>query len=128
MDLPTTLAGGQQLIVSLGSGGMGDVYLALLRGPAGVKKLQVLKQLLPEYANDPELCAMFLDEGRLATRLSHPNIVQTNAVIEEGSSYFIQMEYLEGQSLYAIQRRTLSAPMPLAFQLRVVCDVLAGLD
>src|SRR5690348_8537646 len=37
------------------------------------------------------------------------------------------MEYLEGQSLYAIERRDLSAPMPLWLYLRIVCEVLAGL-
>ena len=125
IELPATLAGGEQLIMHLGHGGMGDVYLAILRGPAGVKKLQVVKLLLPEYAEDPELTAMFLDEGRLATRLNHPNIVQTNAVLEEGSRYFLQMEYLEGQSLYALERR---GPIPLALSLRILSEVLAALD
>jgi serine/threonine-protein kinase len=125
IELPATLAGGEQLIMHLGHGGMGDVYLAILRGPAGVKKLQVMKLLLPEYAEDAELTAMFLDEGRLATRLNHPNIVQTNAVLEEGSRYFLQMEYLEGQSLYALERR---GPIPLALSLRILSEVLAALD
>ena len=45
---------------------------------------------------------MFLDEARLAARLNHPNVVQTNEVGGDGRRYFICMEYLEGQPLNRI--------------------------
>jgi serine/threonine protein kinase len=118
-----------RLVAELGRGGMGNVYLAVVSGPAGFNKLQVIKRLRPELAQDVESVTMFLDEARLAARLSHPNVVQTNEVGHEGAHYFIAMEYLEGQSLDQIVRRASSSPegMPLAIHLRIICEALAGL-
>src|SRR5207253_7356471 len=62
-----------QLIAELGRGGTADVFLAVARGPSGFNKLVVVKSL---RAGDDELVDMFLDEGRLAARLNHPNVVQ----------------------------------------------------
>src|SRR3954467_5817969 len=100
-QVSTTGSGGNslgkyRLIAELGHGGMAEVFLAVIRGPAGVNKLVVVKQIRPQLAEDPEFLAMFLDEARLAARLSHPNVVQTNEVGQEDNRYFISMEYLEG--------------------------------
>src|SRR5687768_12542950 len=94
--------GKYRYVVDLGSGGMGDEFLAVVQGPRGFNKLQVIKRLRPELASDPEFLAMFLNEARIAARLNHPNVVQTNEVSEHDDEYFIAMEYLEGQSLYMI--------------------------
>ena len=56
---------------------MAKVYLGVFRGPADVNKLVVLKQIRGEIAQDTGFITMFLDEARLATRLNHPNVVQT---------------------------------------------------
>src|SRR5262249_58705456 len=93
-----------RLRLELGRGGMGTVYLALQQGPAGFIKLKVVKQLRRELADDAQLLQMFLEEARLAARLRHPNIVQTNEVGFDGAHYFIEMEYLEGQTLRAVLR------------------------
>src|SRR5262244_3872806 len=93
------------LVAELGHGGMADVYLAVVRGPAGFNKLVVIKQIRPQLAEDPEFLNMFLDEARLAARLSHPNVVQTNEVGQDDRRYFIAMEYLEGQPLNRILHR-----------------------
>src|SRR5205085_1092273 len=98
-------SGKYRFIVDLGSGGMGDVFLAVAQGVGGFNKLQVIKRLRPELADDAEFLQMFLYEARLAARLNHPNIVQTNEVGEEGGRYFIAMEFLEGQSLASVVRR-----------------------
>lgn len=66
-----------RVITRLGSGGMAEVYLALTDGPSGYRKLHVLKLMrtdLPEQEL-PDFLQMFLDEARLAARLSHPHIV-----------------------------------------------------
>jgi eukaryotic-like serine/threonine-protein kinase len=118
----TASVGKYRLIASLGRGGMADVYLAVVSGPAGFNKLQVLKLLRPHLAPEPEFVTMFLDEARLAARLNHPNVVQTNEVGEANGGYFIAMEYLEGQPLSRIIRE---APEDLL--LRITADALAGL-
>src|SRR6185295_2180862 len=97
--------GKYRLIAELGHGGMAEVFLAVARGPAGFNKLVVVKQIRPQLAEDPEFLGMFLDEARLAARLSHSNVVQTNEVGQEGDRYFIAMEYLEGQPLNRVLHR-----------------------
>jgi serine/threonine-protein kinase len=70
---------------------------------------------------------MFLDEARLAARLSHPNIVQTYEVGESEGRYFIAMEYLEGQSLRTVQRRLAPAGLPLEEEIRIIAETARGL-
>jgi eukaryotic-like serine/threonine-protein kinase len=125
----TNAFGKYQLLADLGHGGMADVYLAVARGPVGFNKLVVIKRLRPHLAEEPEFLAMFLDEARLAARLNHPNVVQTNEVGEEHGSYFIAMEYLDGQPLHRIMHRAARRGMrvPLEAWLRILCDALAGL-
>ena len=53
-------------IFELGRGGMANVILAVVQGPGGFNKLQVIKQLRSELALDPEFLTMFLDEARLS--------------------------------------------------------------
>ena len=81
----------------LGHGGMARVVLAALPGAAGVQKLLVIKEMLPELARDPEYIGLFTDEARVATRLDHPNLIQTYEFNEHDGHYFFAMEYLEGQ-------------------------------
>jgi serine/threonine-protein kinase len=115
-------------IAELGHGGMAQVYLALAQGPAGFNKLVVIKQIRDQLADDPEFLTMFLDEARLAARLNHPNVVQTNEVGGDGKRFYICMEYLEGQPLNRIMHRIgPSRGLTLGMQLRIVVDALAGL-
>ncbi len=119
--------GRYRLIAELGHGGMARAYLALAQGPQGFNKLVVIKQMREEMSNEPDHLAMFLDEARLAARLNHPNVVQTNEVFEERRRYFICMEYLEGQPLKRILQRAGRGGLPLGFHLRILSEALAGL-
>ncbi|WP_394830805.1 protein kinase [Pendulispora rubella] len=124
-----TVAGKYRLIFELGRGGMADLMLAVVQGPGGFNKLQVLKLLRPELAAEAEFCTMFLDEARLSARINHPNVAQTNEVGFDGERYFIAMEYLEGQSLDELTRRARAkhGAMPLSVTLRALADACAGL-
>jgi serine/threonine protein kinase len=115
-------------IAALGSGGMSKVHLAVVRGPAGFHKLVVLKELRATLSGSDDFLPMFLDEARLAARLNHPNVVQTNEVGQSGDAYFIAMEYLDGQPLTNILRRiNARGGLPLPMALRIIADVCAGL-
>jgi serine/threonine-protein kinase len=115
-------------IAVLGRGGMATVFLAAATGPAGFTKLVVVKELKPELAEDPEFMAMFLDEARLAARLSHPNIVQTYEVSGEAGRHAIVMEYLDGQPLSRIRSKIAEfGDKGEAVMLRIIADALAGL-
>ncbi|MFO0755827.1 MAG: serine/threonine-protein kinase [Byssovorax sp.] len=120
--------GRYRLLAELGHGGMAEVYLAEMRGPARFHKLVVIKQIRAELAEDPEFLGMFLDEARLAARLSHPNVVQTNEVGDEDGRYFMAMEFLDGQPLSRVRHRLgRGEALPLAMHIRILADVLAGL-
>src|SRR5882724_3312472 len=115
-----------QLLATLGHGGMADIYLAVARGALGFSKLVVLKHLRNDD-EDRRSLDMFLDEARLAPRLSHPNIVDTYDVGQDGDSYFIAMEYLEGQSLSRILRGAQGTRISPTVWVRIVADALRGL-
>jgi serine/threonine-protein kinase len=117
------------LIATLGRGGMADVHLAVSTGPAGFSKLQVIKCLRSSDADEPELRDMLLDEARLAARLNHRNVVQTNEVGIEDGEYFLAMEYLDGQPLSRLlaRARERERSIPLAITLWILSEALEGL-
>ena len=117
-----------RLLLELGRGGMGIVYLALSQGAAGFSKLKVIKRLRPDIAEEPRAVQMFLDEARISARLLHPNVVQTNEAGFDGKHYFLEMEYLEGQSYDALTRRAAKSDgLPLAVSIWILSQTLAGL-
>jgi eukaryotic-like serine/threonine-protein kinase len=128
--------GKYRLIAELGHGGMADVFLAVQAGPAGsgFRKLTVIKRLRQNLAEEAEFVAMLVDEARIAARLNHPNVVQTNEVGQVGPHYFISMEYLDGQPMHRIQHRSAQrakdgspAIVSKEQQYIVLMDALAGL-
>jgi serine/threonine-protein kinase len=121
--------GNYRLIAELGQGGMATVYLAVVLGSSGFRKLAVVKVLRPEFVVDPEFIQMFLDEARLSARLNHPNIVQTYDVWEGQGQHMMAMEYLDGVSLQLATARLAKAgtPMEFGFRATVLLDVLEGL-
>jgi serine/threonine-protein kinase len=123
------LAGKYRLIAELGQGGMATVYLAVSLGTSGFRKLAVVKLIRPQYASDPDLIEMFLDEARLCARLNHPNIVQTYDVGIDDGQHLMAMEYLDGVSFNAaISRMTRDGrSLNFALRARVLLDVLEGL-
>jgi hypothetical protein len=111
-------------------GGMAEVHLARMAGPAGFQKRVALKRILRAYAGNPQLTAMFLDEARLAAQLSHPNVVQVFDFGEGEDGYFIAMEYVPGPDLSGVLRalRHLGERPPEAPMLDVVLQTLRGLE
>lgn len=107
-------------------GGMGIVYLATIQGPARFSKLLVVKELKPDLVEESSFVEMFLEEARLAARLSHPNIVQTYEIGSEGTRHYMVMDYLEGVTLSRLLRRG-GATYSMAMRLRTICEVLHGL-
>ncbi|MCU0673225.1 MAG: protein kinase [Myxococcota bacterium] len=97
--VPPRRVGGYEIVASLGRGGAGEAFLALTSGSSDFRKLVVLKLLHPELEESLEVVDQFLDEARLAARLSHPNIVPTLEVGRHESQHYIAMAYLEGMPL-----------------------------
>ena len=99
---PVVYGGRYELHRRLARGGMADVYLArdqLLDRPVAVKVL------FPEFAADPAFVERFRREAQAAANLNHPNIVGVYDWGEEGGTYFIVMEYVDGRSLADVLRQ-----------------------
>lgn len=122
--------GKYQVVKHLAVGGMAEVCLAKLSGPQGFSKLVVVKQVLPALAQDPRFISMFLDEGRLAARLQHPNIAQTFELGEAGGRYFMAMEYVAGETLMSVLKRVkeVGLSVPLSCALRITLQLLEALE
>ena len=121
--------GRYELLARLATGGMGEIFLARLEGAAGFEKLYVIKRILPHLADDPRFRTMLIDEARIASKMSHPNICQVYELGESDGQLFIAMEYLEGVTLLPILRRAAKADKPLALGLvagivQQTCDAL----
>jgi len=122
--------GRYELVAELARGGMGIVYLATAQGLGGFRKLLVVKELRADLLEEPMFLEMFIEEARVAARLNHPNIVQTNEVGSDGDRYFIAMEYLDGRSLQGVRRRAHARGVPFStiMGVRVLSDALLGLE
>ena len=127
---PGEQIGRYTVVRRLAVGGMAEIYLARHEGLKGFSKLVVIKRVLPGLQHTEKFVAMFLDEGRLAARLSHPSIAQTFELGEHEGSFHIVMEYVPGESLNRLVKRAAldGKPVPLGAQLRVAMQVLEALD
>ncbi len=83
----------------LAGGGMATIYLGRPYGSRGVKHLVALKVIKDEFVRDLTYVNMFLDEARILSRLSHPNVVKTVEFGVSGDHRFIAMELLVGRPL-----------------------------
>jgi hypothetical protein len=122
------------LLRQLAIGGMAEVYLARQSGPAGFEKECVIKRILPSLAADQQFVNMFLDEARIAARLSHPNIVQIFDLgsIDDGNKgdYFLAMEHVHGVDLQQIEEAELQrgGRIPLQIAVKICSNVAEGLE
>ncbi|MFZ5784838.1 MAG: serine/threonine protein kinase, partial [Acidobacteriota bacterium] len=94
-----------RLLKLLGTGGMAEVFLAHEVGTGGAERLVVIKRVLSHFAHDRKFIQMFLDEARLATRLSHPNIATVYEVGAHERQYFLSMEFVHGEDLRSLLAR-----------------------
>jgi serine/threonine-protein kinase len=114
--------------MELGRGGTAIVHAAMARGIGGFTKLVVLKMTRQELGNGPEAVRMFLNEARVSARMNHPNVVQVYEVYEDQGLPVIVMEYLDGQPLSAVLRRSFTDPdYSVNLALSVLCKALEGL-
>ncbi|XXT19045.1 protein kinase [Sorangium sp. So ce429] len=125
---PTAL-GRYRLLKKIGMGGMAEIWVASVAGISGVRKICVVKQILPHLADSPEFVRMFLDEARIAATLDHPNLVQMYDIEEVDGVPVIAMEYLHGEDLRTIKKslRTAGRRMPVEHAITIAAGVAAGL-
>jgi serine/threonine-protein kinase len=119
----------------IASGGMATLHFGRLLGPSGFARTVAVKCLYPQFAQDPDFSAMFLDEARLVSRIRSPYVVPTLDVVSEDGELAIVMEYVHGESLGVLvpsrsdgeARRPSRPEVPVEVAVAVLCDVLEGL-
>ncbi len=124
---PEALAPGQlishyRIISSLGTGGMGEVYLA---EDTRLRRRVALKLLPPSFTGDTDRVLRFAQEARAASALTHPNVCTIHEVGEgEDGRHYIVMEYVEGVTL---RRHMMAKRMDVAEVLEVAIQITSGL-
>jgi len=103
----------------LGTGGMAEVWKATC--PEGTV---ALKRLLPHAARNPSLAAAFEREGRLLSRLQHPNVIGIEEVVRDEKGPCLVLEYVEGADLRVLS----TAEAPVRVALRIIRDLLRALE
>ncbi|MBA2538576.1 MAG: serine/threonine protein kinase, partial [Deltaproteobacteria bacterium] len=114
----------------LGVGGMATVHRALERGIEGFERIVALKRLLPHLAEDASFIKSFVREAKLASLLSHHNIVQIYELGRVGTEYFISMEYIDGRDIRRILRhaRKVSGAPPIHVTVGLLIQLAEALD
>ncbi len=119
------------LLGRIATGGMAEILLAResMEEASGSRHV-VIKAVRGEFAEDGEFAKMFLDEGRLAMRLSHPNICTVYECGRHEGRFFIAMEYVHGRTLREVLVRAAQhkRQLPIPLLLRVFALVAEALD
>lgn len=110
-------------------GGMASVHFGLLNGPRGFRRTVAIKRMLQTYAVNPQARLMLVDEARLASRVSHANVVQTLDVVEDEDELFLVLEYVHGESFDKLLERAqeLGQKAPPRVASAIVVGALRGL-
>lgn len=111
-----------RILEKLGSGGMGEVYLA---EDTKLGRKVALKLLAEELTQNRDRLSRFDQEAYAASALNHPNILTIYEMGDEGGRHFIATEFVDGQTLRA---HLSGAPMELTEVLDVAIQVAGALE
>jgi serine/threonine protein kinase/tetratricopeptide (TPR) repeat protein len=133
-ELRDTPFGRYRLLEPIGQGSLTEVFRAKSFGVEGFEKTLVIKRLRAELAQDSGFVARFIEQGKLAVRLSHANVAQVvdlGWVEQNGAhSYFLASEWVAGLDLANLLAALLDADeqAPLGCVLYVACEIAKALD
>lgn len=113
----------------LGAGGMSEVFLCTRSGPEGFEKPVVIKKMLPHLSGSDAFTELFLQEARMAARITHSNVVQIFDLERSGHEFYISMEYVPGWDLSTVVKccRSLGVTIPVELAITIACGVCSGL-
>jgi len=122
--------GEYKILKKIATGGMAEVFLAKRIGMKGFEKLLAIKRILPQFSENEEFIAMFIDEAKLAAKLSHRNIVPIYDFGSQQGSYYIAMEYILGKDLRSILKKSKERGerLPLAQCAYIITEAAKGLE
>jgi len=114
--------GRYKLLRHIGSGGMSSVYLA---EHTLMHRLRAVKVLPKGRVNDSSYLARFIREAQATAALNHPNIVRAYDVDNEGDTYYLVMEFIEGRDLQNVVKQ--DGPLPLEIACNYIAQAAEGL-
>ena len=117
-----TKIGRYEIRKKIGSGGMGEVYLA---EDTELDRLVALKVLRTTTAKDSEVVSRFVREAKAASALNHPNILTVHEIGTFEGARFITTEYIKGETL---RDRFKGESLTLRETLDIILQVAAALD
>ena len=118
----STFARRYQIIEELGKGGMGKVYKA---DDIELKEKVALKLIKPEISADKNTVERFQNELKFARKIVHKNVGRMYDLGKEEGSYFITMEFVEGQDLKGLIRQ--SGQLAIGTTISIAKQICEGL-
>jgi len=114
--------GDYQVVGILGAGGMGQVYK--VRNVIS-DRVEAMKVLLPNLADQPELADRFLREIKVQASLEHPNIAGLHTAVRVENQLLMLTELVEGVTL---AQKLKYGPLPFAEAVDYIMQALAALE
>src|SRR3954464_6366107 len=94
-----------EIVSPIGSGGMGEVFLAR---DTKLERQVAIKFLNEKFSKDEALLNRFIQEAKAASALNHPNILTVYEVGEHGGTHYISTEFIDGETLRERMKHRLS--------------------
>lgn len=114
--------GQYKILDKIGEGGMGIIYKA---EHLTLEQIVAIKALPSSLSSNKEIRERFVREAKIQAKISHPNIVNIHNFIEQDGNYYIIMEYVEGETLDEIIRK--SGLIPPDRCLKLIEQICAGI-
>src|SRR5258708_19181123 len=99
-------------LFELGRGAMGITYKAF---DVDLRRFAALKVISPRYLADEAVRSRFLREARAAGSVRHPNVASVFQLRERQENYFYSMEFVEGDTLGSLIKRSICLDAHIAF-------------
>ena len=115
--------GNYRLLVSLGVGGMGQVWAAHDTSAPGERVVAIKTN----HSTGAEALRVLWDEARLASLIQHPNVCPVYELAEEDDVTFLVMQWCDGGTFHDLLEATPNQTLPLGMAVRIVSSVAAGL-
>jgi serine/threonine-protein kinase len=125
---PGDTLGPYQLLIPIGVGGMGRVWVAREPGALTRARLVAIKTAISEDAASEGYWKVLLDEARIASVIQHPNVCAIHALERERGIVYLVMDYSDGGSLRELLDALPEHRLEAGLAARITARVCSGLD
>ena len=109
-------------------GGMATVHFGRMVGDEGFSRVVAIKRMRSDLTDEEKARVALIDEGRIAARVQHVNVVQTLDVVTEGREVLLVLEFVKGESLDRLLKASakLGERIPDGIVVAIVAGALRG--